>query len=434
MLVAAFALVHVVLIVLALNAPNGPLGDVEAIYLGWAREAASGAGIPGITKDFVYPVVAVLPILGALVVGDDGYVAVWLALVTLGNAAAFAVLLHRASRATDRRYDVAAWWWLAFLLLLGPIAVGRIDAVTVPLVIVGLLWLSSRPIWASVLLTIATWVKVWPAAVIGAVLVVSADRARVFRVALVTSAAILVTAVALSLSLGSAPHVLSFIAEQTGRGIQIESPVAGLWMWQAAAGLSGITIYYDFDILTYQITGPGTTLASALMTPLLALSAVAVLLLGVRAQRRGVDRAHLFPALVLALVLVLVLVNKVGSPQFSSWLAAPLIFGLVVQPLVWRLPALLGLVIAALTQIVYPFFYDTLLVADPLLVAVLTLRNLLEVALLGWALHRLWTYAGTDGRAARRTAQTSQTPQNPQNRQNPHNPQNRQNPQNRRSR
>ena len=388
---AAFVFVHVVLIYLALNGPNGPLGDVEAVYLGWARDAASGAGLPGITFDFVYPVLAAVPIIGALVFGASGYVATWLALVTLTNAAAFAVLLHRAWRAPTRGVVVAAWWWLAFLLFLGPIAVGRIDAVTVPLVIVGLLWAGTRPVWASILLTAATWVKVWPAAAIAAMLVASSNRARVFRVALVTSAAIAGIAAVLSAALGSAPRVFSFIAEQTGRGIQIESPIAGLWLWQAVAGIPGIRIYYDFDILTYQITGPGTTLASALLTPLLAASATAVLLVGVRAQRRGVPATRLLPTLVLALVLVLVLVNKVGSPQFSSWLAAPIILGLILEARAWRLPALLALMIAVLTQIVYPFFYDTLLAADPLLVSVLTLRNLVELALLGWALHRLWT-------------------------------------------
>jgi hypothetical protein len=401
---SAFISVHVVLIYLALNGPNGPLGDVEAVYLGWARDAVSGAGLPGITHDFVYPVLAAVPIIGALVFGTSGYVATWLVLVTLANAAAFAVLLHRARRASTRDMEVAAWWWLAFLLLLGPIAVGRIDAVTLPLVIVGLLWVSTRPVWAGILLTAATWVKVWPAAAIAALLVVSPHRGRLFRVTLVTSAAIAATAAVLSVVLGSAPRVFSFIAEQTGRGIQIESPIAGLWLWQAAAGAPGIRIYYDVDILTYQITGQGTTLASALLTPMLALAALGVLLVGVRAQRRGVDITRLFPTLVLALVLVLVLVNKVGSPQFSTWLAAPIILGLILEVRTWRMPALIALVIAALTQIIYPFFYDTLLAADPLLVSVLTLRNLLEVGLLGWALHRLWTYGGSVVAANRGTA------------------------------
>lgn len=400
---AAFLLVHVVLVLLAVNGPNNPLGDVEAVYLGWARDAVAGAGLPGISTDFVYPVLAAVPILGALAFGDSGYLATWFAIVTLGNATAFALLLHRAWHATDRGFETAAWWWLVFLLLLGPIAVGRIDALTVPLVIVGLLWVSTRPLGATLLLTVATWVKVWPAAVIGALLVASAQRGRVFRTALAFSAALITVATLLSLSLGSAPHVFSFIAQQTERGLQIESPVAGLWLWRAAAGSTGIEIYYDLDMLTYQISAPGAQLASALMTPLLALAAAAVVLVGVRAQRRGLNAAVLLPTLALALVLVLVLVNKVGSPQFTTWLAAPLILGLTVEPRLWRLPAAIGLMIAGLTQIVYPFFYNALLAADPLLVGILTLRNALELLLLGWALHRLWTSAaggaGT-GRAA----------------------------------
>lgn len=401
LLAVSFVLVHAVVLSLAVGGAGWSLGDVEAVYFGWALDAASGAGIPGITSDFVYPVLAAVPIVGALFLGDDRYVATWLGMVTLGNAAAFAVLLHRARRSTSRRFEWAAWWWLAFLLLLGPIAVGRIDAITVPLVIVGLLWVSTRPLWATVLLTTATWIKVWPAAVIGALLVASGQRARVFRVALVTSGAILAVSVALSLALGSVPHVFSFIAEQTGRGIQIESPVAGLWMWQAAASIPGITIYYDLDILTYQVTGPGTTAVSAMMTPLLALAASAVTLLGARAQRRGADWARLFPALVLALVLVLLLVNKVGSPQFTSWLAAPIILGLVLETRAWRLPAALALLVAALTQIIYPFLYFLLLAADPWVVGVLTLRNALEVVLLCWALKQIWSYSGSTDAAGR---------------------------------
>ena len=103
---------------------------------------------------------------------------------------------------------------------------------------------------------------------------------------------------------------------------------------------------------------------------------------------------QLFPALVLTLVLVLMVVNKVGSPQFSSWLAAPIILGLTLEASKWRVPAVLGLIIAGLTQLVYPYFYRSLLMADPWLVGVLTLRNGLEIVLLCWALQQIWSYSG----------------------------------------
>lgn len=380
---SGFVLVHGVLIWLCLVAPGWPLGDVEQVYRGWAEGAASGSFQVGIDTGFVYPILAFLPIIVALAFGPALYAVSWLGLVTLLNAAAFALLLGR--RRTPRTVR-AAWWWLGFLLLLGPIALARIDSVTVPLVIAALLWLGTRPLWGTALLTIAAWVKVWPAAAIAALFVVSKARGRVLAVAAGTSAAI----VGIALILGSGLNVFSFITQQTARGIQIESPVSIVWLWQAALHLPGSYIYYDQHILTFQVTGNGINVAIALMTPLLALAVAAVLLLGWLAQRGGAGFAVLFPPLVLALVVTLIAFNKVGSPQFMGWLAAPVILGLVLRGAAWRTPAVLGAVMAALTQVVYPYLYDWLLVAHPLMVLVLTLRNLLEFVLLGWAVREIW--------------------------------------------
>ena len=379
---AGFALVHGVLWWLCFASPGWPLGDVEVVYLGWASDAASGVDVVGITTGFVYPLLALLPILVPLAFGPDLYAATWLALVTLLNAGAFALLLGRGRHP---RALIAAAWWLGFLLLLGPIALARIDGVTVPLAIAALLIAAARPVWGTVLLTLATWVKIWPVALVIALFLVSKERWRVLAAAAATSLGIVLVA----LGLGSGPNVLSFVSEQTSRGIQIESPVAGIWMWQAALGRPGSSLYYDQEILTFQIIGPGTNVAIAAMTPLLALGVLAVLLLAWRSLRAGAEPAALVPPLALALVLTLIVVNKVGSPQFTTWLAAPIILGLLMRGRSWRLPAVFGLVIAALTQLVYPHLYDLLLGADPAMVLVLSVRNALEVVLLGWAVWQI---------------------------------------------
>ncbi|WP_345069459.1 glycosyltransferase 87 family protein [Leifsonia kafniensis] len=381
-----FALVHGWLIWLCLSAVGWPLGDVEGVYRPWAELSVSGDAIVGIDTPFVYPIIALVPMVLALAFGSAAYALVWLGLVTVLDAVAFAVLLGMG-RAPTRRLAGTAWWWLAFLLLLGPIALARIDSITVPLVIIALLWLRTRPFWGVVLLTVATWVKVWPAAALAALVVVSPRRWRITLIAGVTSAVIVVIA----LILGSGLNVVSFVGQQTGRGIQIESPVGTIWMWLAALGVPGSTVYYDFDILTFQVVGPGTDLAALLMTPLLVLAVGVVLLLGVRAQRRGAAIETLLPPLVLALVLTMITINKVGSPQFISWIAAPLILGIAVGGARWSTPAILGLVLAALTQLIYPYFYDGLLVPTVAMVLVLTLRNVLEFVLLGWALWALAT-------------------------------------------
>ena len=379
---AGFVVVHGALIWLCFASNGWPLGDVEGVYLAWAVDAASGADVVGITTGFVYPLLALLPVLAALSFGPGLYSATWLGLVTLLNAGAFALLLGRGR---SRRALLAAAWWLVFLLLLGPVALARIDAVTVPVAIVALLLVRTRPVWGTVLLTLATWVKIWPVALIAALFTVSKHRWQVAAAAGATSLGI----VLLALALGSGLNVFSFVSEQTNRGIQIESPIAAGWMWQTAWGIPGSYLYYDQQILTFQIIGPGTNAAIAAMTPLLVVCVAAVLALAAFRMRSGADPANLFPPLVLALVLTLIVVNKVGSPQFTAWLAAPVILGLLVRGRAWRFPAVLVFVIAGLTQLIYPHLYDVLLMADPAMVLVLTVRNALEVVLLGWAVWQI---------------------------------------------
>ncbi|WP_223694750.1 hypothetical protein [Leifsonia poae] len=376
----AFLLVHLILGWLALNASGMPLGDVFLVYKPWAQLAAQGS-VVGIQTDWVYPFGALVPIMLPLLFGADNYTGGWLTLVLLLDAGAFAVMIV----GRDRRRVAAAWWWLAFLLLLGPIAVARLDSVSTALVIVGLLWLTYHEKVAVTVLAIATWIKVWPAAVIAAAVVVFRTRWHIVAVAAVTSLVLVIVA----LTFGSGMHVFSFITMQTGRGLQIEAPVSTIWMWQAALGVPGAFVYYDRDILTFQVTGEGSTTAGSLMNPLLVVSVVVVLLIGIRAVHRGIPVTRLLPQLSLALVTAFIAFNKVGSPQYVTWLAAPVIIGLVYQGRGFRTPAILVSVTAGLTQLIYPYLYDSLLAAQPGMVVVLTVRNLLFFVILGWAVTAL---------------------------------------------
>ncbi|MFP3464503.1 hypothetical protein [Leifsonia sp. SIMBA_070] len=376
-----FLLVHLIISGLALDQGKG-LGDVFLVYKPWAQLAAQGTQIVGVNSDWVYPFGAIVPIMLPLLFGADGYVWAWLNMVLLLNAAAFAVLIV----GREPRRMIAAWWWLGFLLLLGPIAVGRLDAVSASLAIVGLLWLTLHERAAVVVLTAATWIKVWPAAILLAAVVALRSRRHIILVAVVTSAII----VAVPLIFGAGWHVLSFITMQTDRGLQIEAPISTIWMWQAAFHVPGAEVYYDGRLLTFQVSGQGTEAAGSLMNPLFAVTAVVVTLIGVRALRRGTPYTRILPELSLALVTAFIAFNKVGSPQYVVWLAAPVVIGLAYQGRGFRTPAVLVLVTAGLTQLLYPFLYDWLLVPDPAMVAVLTVRNLMYFVILGWTIAALW--------------------------------------------
>ncbi|CAN5224224.1 glycosyltransferase family 87 protein [soil metagenome] len=379
---AAFVLVHLWLGLLDLYAPGLPLGDVTIVYKFWMDQATAANFWVGIDSVWVYPVLALVPMFAATLFGPDQYGSTWLTMIMLLDAVAFGFVTGWG-RARER--TAVGWWWVGFLFLLGPIALARIDSVTVPLALVGVTLIATRPRAAAVILAIATWVKVWPAALVGAALIALKDRWRILTAVLVVSAVIIIMAVAL----GSGLNVFSFVTQQTGRGVQVESPIATLWLWQALAGVPGAQVYFDNEILTYQVHGPGIEVAAAVMTPLLALAVAVVALLGVRATRAGASAGDLFPPLALALVTTLIAVNKVGSPQFIGWLAVPVVLGLATSAAghggSFRFPASLALVIAALTQVLYPYLYLELLYLNPLLLAVLTVRNILEFVLLGWA-------------------------------------------------
>ncbi|TDT65896.1 glycosyltransferase 87 family protein [Frigoribacterium sp. PhB116] len=413
---SAFVLVHLVVGHAALTGPNQPMGDVWSVYRTWMQQGVGGGDWVGVDRPWVYPLLAAVPMLLARVGGDAHYGQAWLTIVLLLDAGAFAVLTGGLRRGTRAHGHVgAAWWWLLFLLALGPIAVGRIDAVTVPFAIVGLLLLSSRPLAASVLLTVAAWIKVWPAALVVAAVVALRGRAR--RDVVVGAVATTVTVVAISLVLGSGATVLGFVGEQAGRGLQVESPTATAWLWRAAAGMPGAFVYYDHQILTYQVEGDGVGTAARLTTVLMALVVLLVLLLGLRAVRRGASAAHLLAPLSLAFVTALIVTNKVGSPQFVSWLAPPVVLWLVLSrrggPSA-AVPAALAVGIAALTQVIYPWEYQALLGVEPWMLVLITVRNLGEVVLLVVALVQLWR-AGSRRPAARAesSAQAARTPQNP---------------------
>lgn len=384
---SAFILAHLWLGLLNLYGPGLPLGDVTIVYKFWTDQIFIADFWVGIHSAWVYPILAIFPMLAAATFGPTLYASTWLSMIMMLDAVAFAFLIGRARSA---RNAGAAWWWIGFLLLLGPIALGRIDSVTIPLAIVGVLFIATRPLVASAILTVAAWVKVWPVAFVVAMFIALRARWRVLGSASAVSAVI----IGVALMCGSGLNVFSFFTQQTGRGLQVESPVSTIWLWQALSGVPGTIVYYDQHILTWQVWGNGTTMASALMTPIMALAVVAIMLIAVMALRRGVETGPLLATVSLALVAALIAFNKVGSPQFIGWLAVPIVLGLTTtrgDDRSWFVvPAVMGTVTAGLTQVIYPYLYGWLLALDPVMLVILTARNLLLFALLGWAIMTLW--------------------------------------------
>jgi hypothetical protein len=378
----AFVLVHLAIGAIALSKVPAGVGDVVTTYPVWIENGLQYGQWVGIQLPWVYPILALPPMLLADAFGPDWIAPMWLSLVLVADAAAFAVL---TGFARERRTAVAAWWWLAFLLALGPIALTRIDSFATPAALAGVLLLARAPRVAGAVLAVGAWIKVWPAALIAAAVVALRRRLDVLLGAVVLSAVV----VAIGLALGAGSNLFSFITAQSGRGLQIEAPLATPFLWAAAAH-GPISVYYDTVILTYQVRGPGVDETAGVATPLLVLAVGAVLLLGVVAARRGASAAALLPPMALGFTTALFVANKVGSPQYVGWLAVPVVLGLALRAAVggrrFTGPAILTLVVAGLTQVIYPFWYDLLLELHPGMLVVLTVRNLLLIALFAWSI------------------------------------------------
>ncbi len=79
------------------------------------------------------------------------------------------------------------------------------------------------------------------------------------------------------------------------------------------------------------MNGPGSTAVAALMNPLLGLAVIVIAVLGIVAVQRGAAVTELLAPLSLALVTAFIVFNKVGSPQYMTWLAVPIILGLATR-------------------------------------------------------------------------------------------------------
>ncbi|MFS2031126.1 MULTISPECIES: hypothetical protein [unclassified Curtobacterium] len=378
--VVAFVAVHAVLWWLTTVSGNLPLGDVTITYRRWIETGHLSGFWVGIDEDWVYPILAIVPMAAAAVGGVASIGTGWLVLMVLLDAVACAFLWR--FRGLGVR---VVWWWLAFLLALGPIGLGRIDTVATVLALVGVAFVASRPAVASVLFTAGAWTKVWPAALVGVLLLLRRGHRRGVLVGALVLTALIVL---VDVLYGGAAHLLSFVGQQSGRALQIEAPLATPFMWAAALGVPGAAVYYDQQILTFEVSGAGTNAAAAVSTPLMAVVVVGGVLLALWAVHRGAHRAEAAPLLALLLVAALVAANKVGSPQYIGWFAVPIVWGLVAgRPSARRfLPvAVAAIPMALLTQVIYPGFYDQVLTVQPWVLAVLTLRNALEVGVLVWS-------------------------------------------------
>lgn len=388
-LLAGFCVVHLVFLVFALIVSlRGEAFSDTFIYRDWTTAGFRDENLSGGPSPWVYPVLALIPMAIAGLAGPGPFFFLWVLMITVLDGVALAKLTGWGRR---REAIPAAWWWLVFVFIMGWLGFARVDGFTAPIVLIALAYGVSHPFIASTLLSVATWMKVWPAAVMLSLFTVVRQRIRVVAAGILTSALV----VGLTAAVGALPKLFNFLTQQGDRGMQLEATFTTPWLWLSVLRVGDSRMYMNTDINSMQVDGPGTPFMSQLMQPLLVLAALLVAALTFWALHNGkrsggADRTELLLAGSLTMATAFVVFNKVGSPQFMVWLAPAVAVGLAHSWKEWRVPAAMLIAIAVATYFIYPLFYDALSHNNPWMALVLTVRNVLLVVLFCWSVRRLY--------------------------------------------
>lgn len=386
-----FALAHGWIILQAWVFGGQILGDVN-LYEWWVRTGMSGGWWPVFSYDWVYPIGALGPmaIPALLTESTHGYYWVWMGLVTVANACA--VLVLGRARPHGR---AAVWFWLAFLVALGPIWIGRLDGLLAPIILVALLVAARHPVLAMTLATAGAWIKIAPGAVALALAATATTARGLVRNVLLPGAAVSAVVVGIAFAGGAQDNVLDVFGEQGERQLQVEA-VAATPFTVARLWDPSIQVEYDDVIYTYEVLGPRADAVAGALDVALPVAALLLAALVWWAARRRPDRIGDILLLgAAAELLALIVFNKVGSPQFIAWIGPPLAAAIALGSRsqgtrrTWFLPALGTLIVARLTMEIYPIRYGEFLGGWPLATTVGALRNALLVALLVGAVVRL---------------------------------------------
>ena len=341
--------------------------------------------------------------------GDHAYVFLTLfsAVLIALSTAFFFYLLNRSHR--------AALFWTAFTAAAGPIVYSRLDLIPGLLVAATAAALFTHPKLASALLGFAAMSKLWPAA-LAAGLVDKWNRSTTW-VRLAAFGGTLVVVGAITVLTSGWDRLVSPLTYQDVRGLQIESILATPLI-VAATIFPGQWHIAKAPSKSFEIFGPGVdqllTASSVLMvcTMLFGLGWALWRFLGDAWSPRS---TALF---FLTMVLLLIVSNKVFSPQYVAWFGPLLAVLMAKQPdearsasgrdaaqsepdtlrkLTW-----LSVLAAALTTVVFPFTYNLLFEGPHWFAAlVLTARNILMVYITYLAL-KATIHAGLKSQAAKK--------------------------------
>ncbi len=321
-------------------------GDVTS-YFQWSLALWHGA-VPYVSFFMPYPP-GLLPIIAL----PPASLAVYQAEFFIAALAVDALV----TRALLRSGRVAgAAFWVAAAPLLGPIFWSRLDIFVAGMLVAGVLAFErGRYTSASVWLAWAGLVKLWPLLLLVVLLpLVPRERRRSF---VLPTLSLCAAAVVPFLAAGGAHDLWLVLRVQSGRGVELESLFAlPLYVLRAAGGAAPVVLG-----ASYQFIGSADWTVAAVSTVLLAAAVGYCLFRGLLRPPKGWTATH-WLLLVVSLVL---LTDRVLSPQYLVWGAAAVALFVARVPGRRLLPVSAALLLVA-TQLQFPFGFPQLVLVTPI--------------------------------------------------------------------
>ena len=365
------------------------VGDV--FYYHRKINALFTAGLDRTLYEYPTPVVWILALPYGVAFGSRiGYLIAFIVLMLALDA----VFTYALWRSTGRRHDTSIDFWLIFVLLIGPLSYLRFDMLPAVLAGGALLAARHKPWVTGALTGLGAAVKLWPALLIGAFLSYRSDRRPAGLAFVIVGFGLAL----ISLIFGGWARLISPLTWQSDRGLQIES----IWATPLMLARAASPDQWLVDISQYQayeIFGPGVDVWIVISNLATLLGLTMIILLTIRAFRHNGSTPVAIGFVVVATVAIMTITNKTLSPQYLLWLGGPMAALMVLrpnasvdeQPAINRMAGHL-LILALLTQLVYPLFYDGYLGRSGQLMIILStgvtaIRNL---ALVVFAVEACW--------------------------------------------
>ncbi|GAA4900215.1 glycosyltransferase family 87 protein [Tessaracoccus lubricantis] len=349
-------------------------------------------GEQGIMLEYPVPAVWLLQLVYMLGGGWETWAPVYVGCF-LALDALVAILLYR------RGHAAGALFWILFTGAQGAVLWYRFDLIPAALVAIACLYAQRFPKVAGGAIGLGAAVKLWPALLIGPLLAPNPLRKGGGRSRLIGFVVVGFGLAAASLITSGWARSASPLTWQGDRGLQIESVPATplMFLRTFTHNESWLIELSKFNALEV-VTGPGI---QAMLTLSSVLTVASVLLTAWLSYRliRAYDRDdhRLYEGMLLAVltvVLATVVANKTLSPQYIVWLGGPVAALLATRRSAWlgrhvTVFAVALVIIGGLTQFTYPWgAYGIMAIpqgSGPE-TSVLVLRNLMLVALTGYAL------------------------------------------------